>query len=286
MSVCNASAINSGRSAHDSFRKNTKPARVRLIDAARKMSLHRLQGFNWLSGAALLIGLGSMLTGVAAQQPPATSKSAASAFRVRVRRNGGYFVSVRAKAVPLSEIAAELSRRLKAPIVLSRVMAKQKVTLEFQDLPLETALQLMAPLPYVHYELQGGSDPVCREVFLNAYNEPVPVPKLENKNVSFIMQGDTESVGPKDDPLHVDYKNGRLTVKVKNQSLAAVLDRIATTLGINLVMKQDTNDTVDLDFKEASLEGAISYFPPSVHLHVRKDIQRLSTVPLLLEFAE
>lgn len=221
----------------------------------------------------------------ATQQTGANSKAPPGTFRVRVKQNGAYFVSVRARAVPLTQIAAELSRRLKAPVVLSRVMQKQMVTLEFQDLPLETALQMMAPLPYVHYELQGGSNPVCREVFLNAYNEPVPVPKLENKNFSFVMQGDTESMDPKDDPVRVDYRDGRLTVKVKKQPLAAVLDRIATVLGVNLIMKQDTSDTVDLDFKEASLEDAIAYFPPSVHLHVRKDIQRISTVPLLVEFA-
>jgi type II secretory pathway component GspD/PulD (secretin) len=247
------------------------------------MILRGLRGFGVLSCVALLIGLAA--SGVAAQQPAAKSKAATGTFRVRVKQNGAYFVSVRAKAVPLSEIAAELSRRLKAPVVLSRVMDKQKVTLEFEDLPLETALQLMAPLPYVHYELQGGSDPVCREIFLNAYNEPAPVPKLENHNISFVMQGDTESLDPKEDPLHVDYKNGRLTVKVKKQSLAAVLDRIATVLGVNLIMKKDTDDTVDLDFKEASLEDAVSYFPPSVHVHVRKDIQRVNTVPLLVEFA-
>jgi hypothetical protein len=228
-----------------------------------------------------------MQTGLAAQQPAPTPNAATAAFRVRVKRNGAYFVSVRAKGVPLTEIAAELSRRLKAPIVLSRVMAKQKVTLDFQDLPLETALQLMAPLPYVHYELQGGSDPVCREIFLNAYNEPVPAPNLENRNISFVMQGDTESTGDnKDDPLRVNYTNGRLSVSVKEQSLTAVLDRIASQMGVGFSMKQDTNDTIDLDFKEMTLEGAMSYFPPSVHLHVRKDIQRLSTVPLLLEFAE
>ena len=142
----------------------------------------------------------------------------------------------------------------------------------------------MAPLPYVHYELQGGSEPVCREIFLNAYNEPVPAPKLENRNISFIMQGDTESSGDnKDDPLHVNYTNGRLSVSVKKQSLTAVLDRITSEMGVGFSMKQDTNDTIDLDFKD---EGAMSYFPPSVHLHVRKDIQRLSTEPLLLEFAE
>src|SRR6185437_7744198 len=144
------------------------------------MSLSSLRRFKWLSCVALLISLAAMQTGLAAQQPAPTPNAATAAFRVRVKRNGAYFVSVRARAVPLKEIAAELSRRLKAPIILSRVMAKQKVTVDFQDLPLETALLLMAPLPYVHYELQGGSSsPICREVFLNAYNEPVPTPKLE-----------------------------------------------------------------------------------------------------------
>lgn len=240
--------------------------------------------------AAILVCLALPAAAITAQQATANSTAnskAPAAFRVRVKQNGGaYFVSVRAKAVPLTDVAAELSRRLKAPVILSRVMQKQKVTLDFADLPLESALQMLAPLPYVHYELQGGSsNPVCREVFLNAYNEPVPTPKLENKNISFVMQGDTESLDPKEDPLHVDYKDGRLTVKVKRQSLAAVLDRLATVLGVNLVMKQDTNDTVDLDFKEASFEDAVGYFPPSVHVHVRKDIQRVTTVPLLIEFA-
>ena len=230
-----------------------------------------------------------MQTVVTAQQQlpaPATRTAATGNLRVRVKRNGAYFLSVRAKAVPLTQIAAELSRRLKAPVVLSRVMEKQKVTLEFEDLPLETALQMMAPLPYVHYELQGGyAAPVCREIFLNAYNESVPVPKLENKNISFVMAGDTESMDPKDDPLQVSYSNQRLTIRVKKQSLSAVLDRIASVMGVNFTMKQDTDDTIDLDFKEMSLEDAIAYFPPSVHIHVRKDIQHLSTVPLLIEFA-
>ena len=121
----------------------------------------------------------------------------------------------------------------------------------------------MAPLSYVQYELRGGSDPIWREIFLTAYTEPVPDPKLENRNVSFVMQGDTESTGDnKDDPLHVSYTNGRLSVSVKKQSLTAVLDRIASEMGVGFSMKQDTNDTIDLDFKDMSLEDAMSYFPP------------------------
>jgi hypothetical protein len=166
-------------------------------------------------------------------------------------------------------------------------MQKQLVTLDFQDAALESALQIMAPLPYIHYELQGNAAPICREIFLNAYNEPVPVPKLENKSVSFIMEGDTESAGDrKEDPLQVSYRNQRLSVKVKKQSLTAVLDRIAMQLGVNFSMKQDSSELVDLDIKEMSLEEAIAYFPPTVHLHVRKDLQRFNSVPLLVEFVK
>jgi type II secretory pathway component GspD/PulD (secretin) len=247
------------------------------------MKLRGLCGFEGLFCVAVLLGLTVMQTSMAAQQPPAARGASAASWRVRVKREGGYFITVRAKAVPLTEIAADLSRQLEVPVILSRVMAKQEVTLEFEDLPLEAALQLMAPLPYIHYELQGGANPICREIFLNANNESTPVPKLENKNISIIMQGDTEATDSKDDPLRVSYSKGKLSVNVKKQSLSAVLDRIATLMGINFTMKQDTDATIDLDFKEMSLEDAISYFPPSVHLHVRKDIQRMSMVPLLLE---
>jgi hypothetical protein len=254
---------------------------------SRKMLLGSLQGFRAVLFAAVLIGLAAMPSGVAGQQPASAQAGAAKTWRVRVKQNGAYFVTVRAKAIPLTQIAEELSRQLKAPVVLSRVMAKQQVTLDFENLPLETALLMIAPLPFVHYELQGGSSPICREVFLNAYNEPVPAAKLENRSVSFIMQGDTETIGDKEaDPLRVNYRNGLLSITVNKQSLTAVLDRVATEMGVGFTMKQDTDDLVDLNFKEASLEDALSYFPPSVHVHVRKDIQRATTVPLLVEFAK
>jgi type II secretory pathway component GspD/PulD (secretin) len=236
----------------------------------------------WLA-LAIFVGLVLAPLQLAAQQPAVNSKSPARPWKVRVKQNGNYFLTVHAKDAPLSEIAADLSKRLKAPVVLSRVMQKQNVTLDFQDLPLESALQMMAPLPYIHYELQGNSAPVPREVFLNAYNEPAPVPKLTNKNVSFVIEGDTEG-DSKDDPLQVSYKNGRLSVSVQKQSLTAVLDRIASEMGVSFSMKQDSTETIDLNFKDLTLEDAIGYLPPSVHLHVRKDVQRSTTVPLLVEF--
>jgi hypothetical protein len=234
-----------------------------------------------------LIAIQVTAQGARAGEAPATGDIATGTWRVRVKQERTFFLTVRAHEAPLSQIAAELSRQVKAPVILSRVMQKQLVTLDFQDMPLESALLIMAPLPFIHYELQGNSAPICREIFLNAYNEPVPVPKLENKSVSFILEGDTESTGDKkEDPLHVSYRNQRLSVKVKKQSLTSVLDRIAMQMGVNFSMKQDSNELVDLDIKEMSLEDAISYFPPAVHLHVRKDVQQASTVPLLVELVK
>jgi hypothetical protein len=256
----------------------------------RTVSSGRARSLKGLFFVAVLVGLAAIQ--VAAQETrageaPATGDVARGTWRVRAKQEGTFFLTVRANEAPLTQIAAELSRRLKAPVILSRVMQKQLVTLDFRDVPLESALQIMAPLPYIHYELQGNSAPICREIFLNAYNEPAPEAKLDNKSVSFIMEGDTEGTGdPKEDPLQVSYRNQRLSVKVKNQSLSAVLDRIAMLMGVNFSMKQDSNDVVDLDIKEMSLESAIAYFPPTVHLHVRKDLQRSTMVPLLVEFVK
>ena len=254
------------------------------------MSSGRTRRLKGLGLVAFLVGLAAIQ--VTAQETrageaPATGDVARGTWRVRVDQENTFFLTVRANEAPLSQIATELSRQIKAPVILSRVMQKQLVTLDFQNVPLESALQIMAPLPYIHYELQGNSAPICREAFLNAYNEPVPAPKLDNQSVSMIMEGDTESAGDsKEDPLLVSYRNQRLSVKVKKQSLTAVLDRIAVQLGVNFSMKQDSNELVDLDIKEMSLEQAIAYFPPTVHLHVRKDLQRLNTVPLLVEFVK
>ena len=142
----------------------------------------RTRGLKGLFVVAVLVGLAAIQVVTAqetrAGEAPATGDVASGAWRVRVKQEGIFFLTVRARAAPLNQMAAELSRQLKAPVILSHVMQKQLVTLDFQDLPLESALQIMAPLPYIHYELQGNSAPICREIVLNAYNEPVPVPNI------------------------------------------------------------------------------------------------------------
>jgi hypothetical protein len=250
------------------------------------MFLAGLRQLKGLVGKAVLVGLAAIPTCVAAQQQP-TKKVPERTWRIEVKQEGVYFLTMRANETPLTELAKELSRQLKAPVTLSKLMEKQQVTLDFKDLPLEMALQMMAPVPYVHYELQANSPPVCREIFLHAYNEPPPHPKFARKQISFVIEGDTEASGNgPDDPLRVLYSDGRLSVTAKHQSLTAVLDRMAGMMGVSFSMEQDTDETIDLNFKEMSLENAVSYFPASVRLHVRKDIQRRGTVPLLVEFVK
>jgi hypothetical protein len=252
------------------------------------MRLAQLRQIKGLVGTAVLFGLVAIPTCIAAQQPSPNGNVPVRTSRVQLKQQDGiFFLSVHAKEIPLTEITSELSQRLKAPVTLSRVMEKQQVTLDFKDLPLEAALQLLAPVPYVHYELQGNSTPICREIFLNAYNERPPVPKFEKKKISFVMEGDTENLeNAKDDPLRISYRDGRLSVTAKRQSLTLVLDHIAASMGVSFTMGQDTDETIDLNFKDVTLENVMSYFPPSVRLHLWKDIQRLNTVPLLVELVK
>ena len=124
-------------------------------------NIPRRKGLLWC--AAIMIGLAANQKVLYGQAQPATPKVVQASWSVLLKENAGaYFLSVHGKDIPLTQVAAELSRQLKAPVILSRVMQKQKVTISFEDLPFETALQMLAPLPYVHYELRGGSTPFCR----------------------------------------------------------------------------------------------------------------------------
>lgn len=248
--------------------------------------------------AALSVLALAQLSTALAQQPAATSnpvKASAPApdrgLLVRIDSEAPYFITLRAKDLPLTEVAAELSRQLKVPVILSKVMQRQRVSTDFEAVPLETALRMLAPFPYVHYELRGGGAPKCLGVYLNAYNEPPPQPKVASKSMAFIIQGNTESTGAADtnapdNPLRILYDKNRLTVIARKQPLSTVLDRLATELGISLVMPQVSDEIVDLDFKELPLDEAIRRFPSSVRMQVTSDVQHILMMPLLIELVQ
>jgi hypothetical protein len=94
-----------------------------------------------------------------AEQP---ARAVKPSFTLRVTTDGIIGLSLKSEDVKLSEIAAELSRKLKIPVVLSTIMQKQRVTTNFSDLVLEPALQMLAPQVYIDYEIDSTPGTTAR----------------------------------------------------------------------------------------------------------------------------
>ncbi len=109
--------------------------------------------------------------GTTAQKPKETKGT----WKLKVSTAQPFMYSLKADQARVSEIAAELSRKLDVPVKLSGVMEKARVTLDFAGVPLEGALRLIAPQPYIDYEISGEygtQKPVA--VYLYALNEAPP----------------------------------------------------------------------------------------------------------------
>ena len=66
-------------------------------------------------------------------------------------------ISLKAEKAKVSDVAQELSGKLKTPIFLGPDRQNELLTVEFSELTLEPALQLLSPTVYVDYEIDTGS---------------------------------------------------------------------------------------------------------------------------------
>ena len=133
-------------------------------------------------------------------------------------------ISLRAENAKLTDIAADLARKLKAPVALSPVMQKQRATIDFADVVLEPAMQLLAPVVYIDYEIDSapGAYPRPVGIYLSAHNEPEPAINANVRSTSqaFVISGNTESEdSSEEDDIQISYRNGKLTLKAKDQPL-------------------------------------------------------------------
>src|SRR5256714_14555121 len=169
-------------------------------------------------------------------------------FALRVTVDQIIGISLRAENAKLTDIAADLSKKLKAPVALSPVMQKQRATIDFADVVLEPAMQLLAPLVYIDYEIDSapGAHPRPVGIYLSAHNEPAPAINANVRSTSqaFIISGNTEgeSDDDDDDDIQISYRNGKLTLKAKDQPLLDVLSRISDETGVRLEAKDDTTE--------------------------------------------
>ncbi|HEX8458031.1 MAG TPA: hypothetical protein VF656_12095 [Pyrinomonadaceae bacterium] len=231
----------------------------------------------------------------AKQTPPAARPSAATAAKpwsVKVSKKTPASISLTAKDGSLSEIAAEIGKRLKVPVILTPLMQKQRITQEFTDLPLEGALRLLAPQVYVDYELSGdGAQPKPIGIYLQGMNEapPAEASVVKGDSEAILIEGNTEdgldATNVKDEeklPLRVTVEKNQISVKARKQPLTAVLYEIASKVDIPFEMKYESTELVDVDFNNLTMEQAVRSLSPNIRLYQRTNLTSYEVRPLRL----
>src|SRR5918992_5522700 len=105
-------------------------------------------------------------------------------------------ISLKAEKANTADIAQELSKKLKAPIFLGTDRQRDPLSIEFSELTLEPALQLLSPTVYVDYEIDSGSQepPRALGIYLFDVNqgEPPMSAVVHGSTQSMLIEGNTE----------------------------------------------------------------------------------------------
>lgn len=232
---------------------------------------------------------------------PAEEKAAAKpAFTLTVKTKPILNISLKADKAKMSEVAQELSTRLKIPVFLGPQRQNELVSIEFSELTLEPALQLMSPAVYVDYEIDTGSSGPPKPLGIFFYDanqgEPPPTAVVTGSMQSLLVEGNTEDgVEPQneeekkkaeEEPLQVSFKDNSLTVKARKQPLALILLKIGEELGIPVDIQVDKFAVVDSDISRLPVEDAVRQLSPNIRLFMRADLTRAEKRALRLVLAE
>jgi hypothetical protein len=244
--------------------------------------------FHYAKGLALaaVIGLGSFTVALSQEpQKPATPDANKPAkkpsFELTAKTKPILNISLKAEKARMSEVAQELSKRLKIPVQLGKERQNELLTVEFSELTLEPALQMLAPQVYVDYEINTGAQmPKPLGIYLLDANqgEP-PLSTAVNGNVqSMLIEGNTEDgVKPESEeqPLRITFENNLLTVKAKKQPLSLVLLKIGEEIGIPVeIQDESANSIVDTEISKLPVEDVVRQLSPHIRLFLRADLTR------------
>ena len=208
-------------------------------------------------------------------------------------------ISLKAEKAKMAEVAQELSKRLKTPIFLGPQRQNELISIEFSELTLEPALQLMSPTVFVDYEIDTGSaNPKPLGIFFYDANqgEPPLTAVITGSSQSLLVEGNTEDgVEPEtegekkkgeEQPLKVSYLNSALTVKAKKQPLPLVLLKIGEELGIPVDIQNENASIVDVEVSKLPVEDVVRQLSPHIRLFMRVDLTRAEKRALRLILAE
>ena len=221
-------------------------------------------------------------------------------YAIKTKKSPILNISVKAEKAKVSEVAQELSKQLKVPIFLGPERQNELLTIEFNELTLEPALQLMSPTVYIDYEIDTGSGappkPLGIYFFDANQGEPPLTTVVNGATQSMLIEGDTEDgVEPATDddkkkveeqPLKVAFKDNLLTVKAKKQPLSLVLLKIGEELGIPVDIQDTTASVIDAEFSKLPIEDLVRQLSPHIRLYLRADLTRAERRALRLVLAE
>ena len=253
---------------------------------------------------ALLLLLVAFVANVAAQE--ATDKKQENkqekkpSFVWTIKTRPILNLSLKAEKASMADVAHALSERLKVPVFLGPERQKEVISIEFSELTLEPALQLMSPTVYVDYELDTGSSspPKALGIFFfdQDQGEPPATAVVSGTNQTLLIEGNTEDgVEPESDeakkkleeqPLRVQYENNTLTVKAKKQPLPVILLKIGEELGIPVDIQNERPDPIDADISKLPIEDVVRQLSPNIKLFYRADLTRAEKRALRLVLAE
>jgi hypothetical protein len=217
---------------------------------------------------------------------PAKRKAPAAkpAFALKVKTTPILNISLKAEKVKMSEVVQALSQQLKVPIFLGPERKNETITIEFSDLTLEPALQLLAQNVYVDYEIDTGSAGAPKALGIYLYDanqgEPPLTAVVNGSTQSLLVEGNTED-GVKtetdeekkqEEPLRVSFDNNSLSIKAKKQPLPLVLLKIGEEIGVPVDIEGDNFAPVDAEISKLSVEDAVRQLSPYIRLFVRADL--------------
>jgi hypothetical protein len=219
-------------------------------------------------------------------------------FTLTVKTRPILNISLKAEKAKMSEVSQELSKKLKTPIFLGPERQNELITVEFSELTLEPALQLMSPTVYVDYEIDMGSGEPPKPLGIFFYDanqsEPPATAVVTGTGQSMLIEGNTEDgvqpegeeANKKEEPLLITYENKLLSVKAKKQPLSLVLLKIGEQLGIPVDIQTQNLTEVDAEISKLPVEDAVRQLSPHIRLFVRADLTRAEKRALRLVYAE
>ena len=259
------------------------------------------------TAACLILALLMCCATARSQEPPAPKQpvkekpaAAKPSFTLAVKTKPILNISLKAEKAKMSEVAHELSQRLKIPVFLGPERQKELISIEFSELTLEPALQLMSPTVYVDYELDTGSTNPPKALGIYFYDlnqgEPPTTAVVAGTNQAMLVEGNTEDgVEPatdeekkkqEEEPLRIRYENGVLTVKAKKQPLPLIMLKIGEHLGVPIDIQNERMDPIDADISKLPIEDVVRQLSPNIKLYYRADLTRSEKRALRIVLAE